>query len=238
MAVQGTVDYQNVIRLRRIAAPGLIFLKEPAKILSPDGAVQRKNFLNLKPCCLFQNRLYLRAVLADDVCIIAAGVIKVMSLEIILIRENSTLQCSEGSESICGEQSLVGIIICQQNLRPVYHGSGNEMEGMSTGAKGVPLLDDLLVFDLQLREELGDELEGLHAGHNGGFRILIQYRLQQRAVIRLHVQNHKIVRLLLSENRMKIFQILICNADIRSVEERDLLIDSGRGFGYGKNSSV
>ena len=38
------------------------------------------------------------------------------------------------------------------------------------------------------------------------------------------MQNHKIVRLLLSENRMKIFQILICNADVRSVEERDLLI--------------
>ena len=38
------------------------------------------------------------------------------------------------------------------------------------------------------------------------------------------MQNHKIVRLLLSENRMKIFQILICYADIRSVEERDLLI--------------
>ena len=52
----------------------------------------------------FEHSLYLRAVFADDIAVIAAGFIHILVLKIHLVGKNRTVEGSEGAERVRGEQ--------------------------------------------------------------------------------------------------------------------------------------
>ena len=111
-------DYDALI-LRGITAPVLVFIQEPADILAPDGTMQRADHPDLQTGGFFQQRLHLRTVFADNVRIIAAGVIQPFGFKIDFIRKKIAVQSAEGAESICGKECFIRCIIGDHDFRPM-----------------------------------------------------------------------------------------------------------------------
>ena len=74
VAVDGGVsDEHAALLLGRIGAPLAVLVDEPADVLAPDRAVQGADHADVERGGLLEQGLHLRAVLADDVRVVAAG---------------------------------------------------------------------------------------------------------------------------------------------------------------------
>ena len=92
MAVNGGVGDHNAVFLGGVGAPLEVLFKEIAEVAAPDEAVQRANIVKLQPGRLFEHRLHLHAVFADDVGVVAACLVEVVCKEIDLVVEQVTVE--------------------------------------------------------------------------------------------------------------------------------------------------
>ena len=111
---------------------------------APYKAVQRADVIKLKSGRLFQDCLDLRAVLADDVRVIAAGFVNVICEEIDLVVEQMSVERAEGAEGVGREKHFVGQIVGHHDLGPVDHGRHDEGELVLAGAELVTLGNDVV----------------------------------------------------------------------------------------------
>ena len=63
----------------------------------------------------------MRAVFADNICEIAAGIVDPVSVEIHFVIKKFTVQCTEGTKGIGCKQNAVCHVKGNHSLRPVYH---------------------------------------------------------------------------------------------------------------------
>ena len=106
VTVDGVVEDSDGLLFCFVAGPLVIKVQNEAEVLTPDRAVERAEHLDVNAGGLLQNVLYLHAVLADDVCVVAAGVIdEVLGLIVQLISEDVAVVRAEYAE--CVERTAV-----------------------------------------------------------------------------------------------------------------------------------
>ena len=142
VAVDGGVGDDDGLLLGLVGCPVDIFVDEPADVLAPHGAVERADGFDFNRRGLFQKCLYLRAVFADNVGVVASCVVEPFGLEVYLVGVQVAVQRAEGAERVGGVERLRRDIVGHHCLRPVDHGCHDERERVPAGAERVHLADD------------------------------------------------------------------------------------------------
>ena len=229
VAVYGAVHDHHGVVLRSVAGPLAVLLQQPAQVLAPDGAVQRADGADVQRGGLVQHGLHLRAVLAHDVGIIAAGVIQPVALEVHLIGEQVAVQCAEGAEGVGGEQRAGGGIEADHDLRPVNHRRHGEGEGVRAGGQRVALLDDVGAASHIHVEELADHRAGLGGADHRGLRIAAQHVAQRGAMVGLHVVHDHVIQRTAVQHGGQVLLELIGHGVVHRVQQHGLFVQQHVG---------
>ena len=206
MAVDRGVGDHNAVFLRRVGAPLEVFFKKIAEVAAPYKAVQGADVVKLKPGRLFQNCLHLRAVLADDVRVIAAGFVHVICEEIDLVVEQMAVERAEGAEGIGREKHFVGQIVGHHDLGPVNHGRHDEGELVLAGAELVAFGDDVVFKRIRQGEELAEHGLYLRVADDGDLGVAQGKLLDRCRMIRLHMRDHKVIKLSSAQSVGEVFK--------------------------------
>jgi len=192
VAVDGGAGDEDLFRLLGlVAGPHIVVGQILAQVSGQDRAVEGADGLDVQRGRLFQQGLNLRAVLAHDVQEVAAGLAGPIGVCIVFCHG------AEAAEAVGGEEDLLGGLVADHDLRPVDHGGKNEGQGVGTQAQALAVLDHnaAVLGDgigpeelLHIQERLG-VAHHLHLGVEGGEAGHI------RAVVRLHVADHQVIRL-------------------------------------------
>ena len=187
VTVHGGVCDHDTVFLGSVRAPLEILVEKIAEVAAPDKAVQRADIVKLEPGGLFEHGLNLSAVFADDVCVVTASLVEVISKEIDLVVEQVTVECAEGAEGIGGKQHLVGQVIGHHDLRPVHHGRHDKGEIMLAGRKRVALLHDVVLERVRQAEKLAEH--GLYpvVAYDGDIGVTQRKLVNGGGVVRLHM---------------------------------------------------
>ena len=186
--------------------------------------MERAEHLNVKPCGLFQYGLYLHAVFADDICIVAAGLVKPVPVKVDLVIENIAVQGFECSESVRAEEDLIRLVVGHHDFRPVHHGRHHKMQGVFSGAECVAFFyNDLFLFQVKA-EELVDHREGFGVADDLHFRVAQRQFIDHGAVVRLHVVDDQVVKRSAVQDSLYIFQELASYGVICGIKKNGFLV--------------
>ena len=155
--------------------------------------MQRQKHRNLQPRGLLQHGLHLRAVFADDVRVVAAGLVEIVSVEVDLVIEEVPVQRAEAAERIRRQQQAVGLVIGHEHLGPVHHRRGHKLQRVAAGAERVALLDRADLPGEAVAEELDDHVPGHGAAEHLHVGIAQDDLLDLGGVVGLHVVDDQIV---------------------------------------------
>ena len=229
VAVDGGVGQHHALFLGRVAGPEQVLLQEVAEVAAPDKAVQRADHGDVQLGGLLQHGLDLRAVLADDVGVVAPGLVQILDEEIGLVVEEAAVQRAEGAEGVGGEEDLVGEVIGHHDLGPVDHGGHDEGEIVLAGGEGVALLhQDGALGEIAAQKLLHHGLD-LGVADDLGLGIAAQQQLLGGGVVRLHVLHHQVVQLPPVQGVGHVFQKDAVHGLVHRVEEDGLLIEKQIG---------
>ena len=156
--------------------------------------MKRTDFLDFESAEFLEQRLYLRAVFTHDVEIVAAclagpsfGVVEA--------------QGSELSECVGGEQDLLFLLVFHDDLGPVDHAGGKELESVLAERKGgVVLYGDDALRGHGLTEETGHHLDAQCGADYLHLGVLVDHLLDERGVVGFHVAHDEIVGLAVAEH--------------------------------------
>ena len=68
----GAAKVRDLFKQANEKAPCIVFIYVEAKVLCENRSVKRTNLFNVKPCCLFENCLYLSTILSNNIEVIAS----------------------------------------------------------------------------------------------------------------------------------------------------------------------
>ena len=224
VAVDRGVGDHHALLLGGIGAPLLILVDEPVQLLAPDGAVQRADHGDVQLLRLFQQRLHLRAVLADDVGVVAPGVIQALGLEVQLVGKDVSVQRAEGAEGVRGIQHLVGGVEGHHDLRPVDHRGHDKGEGVAACGQGVALLHQRRAAVDVEGEVVPDHRQRLGVADDPDVGVA-QHQLAHRgAMVRLHVVDHQVIQAARPEQVFEVLKEHLADAPVHGVDQRGLLV--------------
>ena len=221
VAVDGGTGDQHLLRLfGLIAGPQIVVVQVLAKVAGEDGAVERADGLDVQRSGLFQQSLHLRAVLAHDVQVVAAGLAGPVGLLVELCHR------AEAAKAVGGEEDFFGGLIAHHDLGPVDHRREHESQGVSAQRKALAVLHDdaALLGDGLRAEELLHILEGLGVAHHLHLGVEGGEAGHIRAVVRLHVVDDEVGGLLPCQRLGDIRHPLVGSAGIHGVEDGGLLV--------------
>ena len=181
--------------------------------------MKRADHLDIQTMGFFQQGLYLHAVFAYDVGVVAAGFIQVVVVEIHFISENGTVQRTEGTEGVSREENFIGGIICNHDFRPVNHRSHDELEIVTSGVHGSAFLYDESLFGNVQMEELVDHGNDLFVADDGYIRIAEQKFCQSSGVIRLHVLDYQEIQVPAAQSILQVLEEFVADCLVYRIEE-------------------
>lgn len=199
-------------------------MQEIPQLLPPHKAVEGQQHGDVQLCRLLQHRLYLRAVFAHDIGVVAPGLVQIIPVEVHLIGKQPAIQGPEAAEGIRRQQQTIRLIIGHQYLRPVDHRSRNKAQRVPPGAEGIPLLHHMDALLKAGAEELGHHGLGHSAAIDLHLREAQHQLLQLRRVIRLHVVYHHVVQRPPLQRMEEIFPEGAAHRRIRRVKQYGLFI--------------
>ena len=88
--------------------------------------MKRADHIDIKSGCLLEQSLYLRAVFSDDAYIVASCLIYP---RLVYVKR------AEFTESVCGEEHLVCAVVGNDDLGPMHHRRGHEVECVTSELK-------------------------------------------------------------------------------------------------------
>ena len=199
-------------------------MQEIPQLLPPHKAVEGQQHGDVQLRRLLQHRLYLRAVFAHDVGVVAPGLVQIVPVEVHFIGKQPAIQGPEAAEGIRRQQQTIRLVVSHQYLRPVDHGGRNKAQRVPPGAEGIPLLHHMDALLKAGAEELGHH--GL--GHSAAIDLYLweaQHQLLQlRRVIRLHVVYHHAVQRPPLQRMEEIFPEGAAHRRIRRVKQYGLFV--------------
>ena len=156
--------------------------------------MQRADHPDIKSWYFIDRSNSLHSVFAYDVRVIAACLILKLGIEILVICKDRTVDRAIASECIGGEEDSVCLIEAHHYLRPVNHGSKDELESVCSEIGLIAVLyDDRPCRIIPVRKELRYELKSLRIYDDLCFGILIQNKCKRCRMVRLHVMDYHIV---------------------------------------------
>ena len=187
--------------------------------------MQRADHFDVKTGRLFQKRLHLCAVLADDVGVIPSRLVHIIAHEVHLVGKQSAVQGAESAESVRGKQNLIRRVVAHHDLRPMHHRRHDERETVPSRGERVSLCD-------KLRAGIDVEIEKL-LYHRRNFCVAEDFHIriphhklpQRRGVIRLHMVNHEIIERASGEKLLDILEKHLFHRMIDCVEQHGLFIE-------------
>ena len=215
MSVNRGIGDHNSLFFDTVRRPGIVKRDIVTEIFCQNGTVQRADHFDIKRCRLFEQRLYLRAVFADDADKIAAGFIVPILVCIV---------CAELAESVGGEKHLVVAVVRYDNLRPMHHGRADEMEGMTSERELIALGNDDLIFLVILAEKLLHHGKGLCRGNDVGIRINVHKCGDICRMVGLHMLDYKVIGLAIAKLTLNVVQPLVGESGIYGIENGDLVV--------------
>ena len=208
-----------------VGCPVDVFVDEPADVLAPHGAMERADGFNFNCRGLFQKCLYLRAVFADDVGVVASCVVEPFGLEVHLVCVQVAVQRAEGAERVGGVERLRRHIVGHHRLRPVDHGRHDERERVPAGTQRVHLADDHGAgLDVE-REEVFDHRERFLIADDLHIGVTQNEILHQRAVVGLHVVDDQIVERAAGEHVLDVFKENAAHRAVGGIQQHCLFIE-------------
>ena len=228
-AVDGGIGDDDGVVLRRIGRPVDIFVEEPRDILAPDRAVQRADHLNFKPRGLFEQRLHLRAVFADDVGIIPAGIGEPFGPEIDLVGVQISVQRAEGAEGVGRIERFGRCVVGDHDLRPVDHRGHDEGEGMPAGRERVHFLDKLQTAVDVKREEVLHHRARLGVADDGQLRVAQDELTDGRGVVRLHMLHDEVIELPPAQHMVDVLKEQAADGLIDGVDQHGFFVQQQVG---------
>ena len=187
-----------------------------SKILGEDRSVERADSLNIQSCCYFKKFLYLRAVFSNDSDIVATCFAVPVLFHI---------KGSELTESVCGKQNFICAVICDHNLRPVYHRCKYKSKDMFSKCQAVAVgYYVFLSFQIHSTEEVLHHGKCLSVSNNGCIRICFHEVFNICGMVRLHMLYNKIIRFGTIQNFCYFSQPFFCEVCIYSIHNCDLFI--------------
>ena len=177
-------------------------------------AVQRADARDREPRRLLEERLHLRAELADDAEVVAPR-LAVPSLRVDLVVR------AELAESVRGEERARRGVPRDDDLRPVHHRRADEREGASAEVERVAFLHD----DAAVREVRAEVVLHHREGRHGRDDLRVRIRLGEardvRGVVGLHVLHHEVVHAVRRSG--DVLQPLVAEADVHRIHDGDFL---------------
>lgn len=128
IAVHGSVGDEDAGFLRLVPAPQVVFIENLRKIMPPDQPVRGTDEIDRRPLQLAEQRLYLRAVAANDIGIIPPRLIHPIPFKIGFVAEQVARKRTEGAESVRRKEHAVPLLIGEHHFGPVHHGREREMQ--------------------------------------------------------------------------------------------------------------
>ncbi len=186
--------------------------------------MQRADVIELEPRRLFEHRLHLRAVFADDVGVVAPRLVDVVGEEIDLVGEEVTVQGAEGAEGVGREEHPVAQVVGHHDLRPVHHRRHDEGELVPAGAQPVALCDDVVFKRVRQREELSEHGLYLIVAHDGQLGVAQRELLYGRRVVGLHVRDDEVVELPSVQRVGEVFKEGAADGLVDRVEQNGLFV--------------
>ena len=221
MPVNRRIGDKYAFIFRPVTAPDIIFINIISQILRQHRPVQGKNLLNIKSCRLFKQRLYLCAVFADNIDIIAAC----FAIPFVL-----NVKRAEFSESICRKQDFFFFLIRNHNFRPMYHRSHNKRQRMAAQRQFVALIDNNFApFQIQMLKKLRNHIKSFRIRNNLCFFISVQKVLNICSMIRFHMQNNQIIRLFAIQNFFQILKPFVGRPLVNRIHHGNFIIHNDIG---------
>ena len=182
--------------------------------------MERADGLDVQRSGLFQQSLHLRAVLAHDVQVVAAGLAGPVGLLVELCHR------AEAAKAVGREEDFFGGLIAHHDLGPVDHRCEHESQGVGAQRKALAVLHDdaALLGDGLCAEELLHILEGLGVAHHLHLGVEGGETGHIRAVVRLHVVDNEVGGLLPCQCLGDVCQPLVGSAVVHGVEDGGLLV--------------
>ena len=231
VAVDGGVgDEHAADLLGRVGAPLAVLIDEPADVLAPDGAVQRADHADVERGGLLEQGLHLRAVLADNVRIVAAGIRQPVVLKVVLIGIEIAAQRAERAEGIGGKERAGRGIKADHDLRPVDHRRHDI---------GKRVLAEAVCIALGHEDGAGVNVEGkIVADHVADLRVADDFRLgvaahgllERLGVVGLHVVHDDVVQRAAAEDMGEVFKKLTGDGLVHRVEQDGLFVEQDIGI--------
>ena len=181
--------------------------------------MQRADHLDLQPGGLFQQRLHLRAVFADDVGIVPAGISEPFGPEIHLIRIQIAVQRAKGAKGVGGVERFGSCVIGHHDLRPVDHRGHDEGKGMPTGRKRIHFLDKLhAAVDVECEEVLHHGVR-LGVADDSHLRVAQDKFTDGRGMVGFHVLYDEVIQLPAGEYMLNVFKVQTADRFIHGVDQ-------------------
>ena len=153
--------------------------------------MERADGLDVQRSGLFQQSLHLRAILAHDVQVVAAGLTGPVG---VFIKPG---HCTKPAKAVRREEHLFTALIAHHDLRPVHHGGKHKGQGVGTQAQALAVLHHhaaLLGNGIRPKELIHIQ-ESFGVAHHLHFRVEGGQSGDVGTVVRLHVADHQIIRL-------------------------------------------
>ena len=191
--------------------------------------MQRADHADVERGGLLQQRLHLRAVLADDVREVAAGVGQPVVLEVVLVGEEVAVQRAEGAEGVGGEERAGGDVEAHHDLGPVDHRRHDEREGVLAEAHRVALFhEDGAGVDVE-GEVVLDHVADLLVADDLRVGIAQHGVLQGLGVVGLHVVHDDVVERTAVQGIGDVLEELAGDGVVDGVEQDGLLVEQDVG---------
>ena len=225
----GVSDEHAAVLLGRVGAPLAVLIDEPADVLAPDRTVQRADHADIKRSGLLEQRLHLRAVLADDVRVVAAGIGQPVVLKVILISVEVAAERAERAEGVGGKERASRGVKADHDLRPVHHRRHDVGKRVLAEAVGAALgHEDGAAVDVK-GEVVADHVADLRVADDLRLGITAHGLLERLGVVRLHVVHDDVVQRTAAEHMGEIFKELTGDGLIHRVEQDGLLVEQDIG---------
>ena len=220
MAVYGSVGNHDSVILRCVGRPGIIETDVVAKVFIEYRAVERADSLDIQSCSYFKKVLNLHAVFSYDADVISSCLIIPWLLNV---------KSTEFSESVCGKKYLFCAVICDHNLRPVYHRCKHEGQVMlAEGKASTVIYYNFPAFQIQVKEIL-HHAECFFVGNNCGVRVSFHEVCDVGCVVRFHVLYNKIIRFAITKNLLDVIKPFVGKIGIYCIHDSSFFVQDHIG---------
>ena len=159
VSVDGGVGNHHTPLLRPIGGPDVILFQIVPQILLQHRPVEGADNGDVQGRGSLQQLLYLHPVLAHNANVVAPGLV---------VPVLGHIQRTELAEAVGGEQHLVRLLIADHHLRPVHHGSKEEVQDVAPQGQHIPILHHQPLCLRQMGEKLIQHPKGLGVAHQRG----------------------------------------------------------------------